>query len=164
MPVSFLTPDQIAQYGCYQDVPDTAQLEQHFYLDEADQAFLANLQDDHNRLGCAIQIGNAHFLGTFVEDVTTVPAAVIATLATQLAVDDPTCVAIYRTSDQRWRHTARIRERYGYRPFHEQPGHFQRVRWLAATHAWVKAERSIVLFELATMWLRGEQDSQRKGP
>jgi hypothetical protein len=70
----------------------------------------------------------------------------------QLAVDDPSCLERYRASDHRYRHTVAIRRYYGYSDFSDQPGHFRLVRWLT-TRAWVKAERPIVLFDLATAWL-----------
>ena len=46
-------------------------------------------------------------------------------------------------------HAGEIRRAYGYRDFHDQPGHFQLVRWLY-TRAWLSAERPSILFDLAT--------------
>jgi TnpA family transposase len=152
MPVNFLTPEQVARYGRYHGEPDTAQLDRYFYLDDRDRLFLALRRGDPARLGCALQLCTVRFLGTFLADPTDVPPGVLTYVANQLQVEDPSCIMHYRTSEQRWRHTTAICRHYGYRDFSDQPGHFHFVRWLA-TRAWIKAERPIVLFDLATAWL-----------
>jgi len=42
-----------------------------------------------------------------------VPFTVLHLVAAQIEVADLTCVSAYRQSEQRWRHTAEIRARYG---------------------------------------------------
>ncbi len=136
MPVEFLTDDQARSYGRYAGEPTPAQLARYFYLDDADRELLADRRGDHNRLGLALQIVTARFLGTFQSDPTDVPAAVLASVATQLGIPGDTDLAPYRDGEARWDHGADIRKRYGYRDFGEQPEHFKLVRWLY-TRAWL---------------------------
>lgn len=49
------------------------------------------------------------FLGTLVDDLTTVPEVVIHTVAKQLDIVDGTVLATYHTKEQRWVHTNEIR-------------------------------------------------------
>ena len=67
------------------------------------------------RLGFAVQLGNARFLGTFLDDLTDVPAVVVKFLARQLDIADPTCLSEYLKRERRWQHTNEIREHYGYK-------------------------------------------------
>ena len=69
----------------------------------------------HNRLGFALQLTTVRFLGTLVDDLTTVPEVVIHTVAKQLDILDVTVLAAYHTKEQRWVHTNEIRTRFGYR-------------------------------------------------
>lgn len=47
-----------------------------------------------------------------------------ATVAHQLGIDDPGVLTSYRDVPVRWRDTAEIRDRYGYRDLATQPGRF----------------------------------------
>jgi len=152
MPVEFLTDDQARSYGRYTGEPTPSQLARYFYLDDADRELLADRRGDHNRLGLALQIVTARFLGTFLADPTDVPLAVVSSLAAQLGILGNTDLAPYRDGEARWDHAALIRERDGYRDFGEQPEHFTLVRWLY-TRAWLSTERPSILFDLATAWL-----------
>jgi hypothetical protein len=71
------------------------------------------------------------FLGTFLEDPVAVPVIVLHFLAAQINVADLTCVAAYRQSEQRWRHTTEIRTRYGYREVIDSGVQFRLGRWLS---------------------------------
>jgi Domain of unknown function (DUF4158) len=89
---------------------------------------LADRRGDHNRLGLALQIVTARFLGTFLSDPTDVPAAVVASVAAQLGIPGNTDLAPYRDGEARWDHAALIRKLYGYRDFGEQPEHFKLIQ------------------------------------
>jgi hypothetical protein len=105
---------------------------------------LAERRGDYNRLGLALQIVTARFLGAFLgaflPDPTDVPGGAIAYVAAQLDVPASTDLEPYRVGDARWDHAAEIRERFGYSDFNEQPEYFRLVQWLY-TRAWLSAER-----------------------
>ena len=156
MPVDFLTSEQARRYGRYNGDPASAQLAKHFFLDDRDRAEISSHRGTHNRLGYAIQLCTARFLGTFLPDPTDVPRIVVKHLAEQLEIADLNCLAQYRDRFATHpAHAREIRERHGYRDFAE-PAHWRLVRWLY-TRAWFSAERPIVLFDLATARLIEER-------
>ncbi|HUM71999.1 MAG TPA: DUF4158 domain-containing protein [Chloroflexota bacterium] len=130
MPVNFLTPEQVAQYGHYAGEPAAAQLARYFYLDDADQVVLAAWRENHTRLGFALQLGAARFLGTFLSDLTETPPGVVSYLARQLEIENTTGWEAYAESKTASRHRQFIRERYGYEDFHQSQRPFFLLRQL----------------------------------
>ena len=117
MPVSFLTATQRANYGRYASIPTPEELARYFHLDDADRALIATKRGEHNRLGFALQLTTVRFLGTFLDDLTTLPEVVIHTVSKQLGINDRNALSAYDDNRQRWAHTTEIRTRFGYREF-----------------------------------------------
>jgi len=153
MPVYFLTAIQQQGYGRYVEEPSPEQRARYFHLDDTDRRLIATKRRDYNRLGFALQLGTVRFLGTFLPNPIEVPPGVIAYVARQLEIADWSSLPQYMgRPTTRSSHVQEIRAAYGYRDFHDQPGHFRLVRWLY-TRAWLSTERPSVLFDLATAWL-----------
>lgn len=156
MPVSFLSTTQRERYGRYPDTLSGEELARYFHLDDDDREWIATKRRDSHRLGYALQLTTARFLGTFLEDPAAVPGAVLHTLSSQLGIADPDCVLAYRESEQRWRHTTEIRARYGYREFADGGVQFRLGRWLCAL-CWTGTDRPSALFDYANGWLVGHK-------
>lgn len=153
MSVDFLTTEQKTQYGQFSGEPNEVQLARYFHLDETDLALIANRRGDQNRLGFALQLTAARFLGCFLSDLTLVPAIVQTLVATQLSIDDITVLAGYAQRETTKReHTALIRKYYDYHEFTETPWGFRLSR-LLYTRAWISNERPSLMFDFATAWL-----------
>ncbi len=156
MPVDFLTATQRQRYGHYPDSFSADELARNFHLDDDDRECIANKRRDSSRLGFALQLVTVRFLGTFLEDPAAVPFTVLHFVAAQIEVADLTCVAAYRQSEQRWRHTAEIRARYGYSEFVDRGLQFRLGRWLCAL-CWTGTDRPSLLFDHASGWLIGHK-------
>ena len=152
MPVNFLTPEQIAQYGHYAGEPSPMQLAKHFHLDDGDRENIAILRGQHSRLGFAIQLCTVRFLGCFLIDLTETPPVVVEHLATQLDLNDTGNWKTYATSKTQSRHRQFIRDHYGYEDFHQSWQPFSLMRQLYARAA-LTQESHLVLFDYKTAWL-----------
>lgn len=153
MPTSFVTDDRARRYGRFAGDLTPDQLARHFHLDDADHAFVAEHRGHHNRLGVAIQLGAVRLNGAFVDDFAEIPASAVRYVADQVDVPDPAgALAAYNASEGRWRHGARIRERYGYRRFADPGVAFRLNRFLFAL-CWTGTNRPSTLFDRAMAWL-----------
>jgi TnpA family transposase len=149
----FLTDDQRTRYGRYAGAPSEEQLARYFHLDAADRDLIGQMRGAHNRVGFATQLGTARFLGTFLDDPTQAPPAVIATAARQLGEAPAPGLDAYRDGRQRWRHVALIRQRYGFRDLEEDAAaRFRLTRWLYVL-CWTGDDRLGLLFDRAITWL-----------
>ena len=99
MPVSFLTEQQRNRYGRFAGELSPEQLSHYFHLDDRDQRPVNSHRGDHSRLGFAIQLCTARFLGTFLEDLSEVPAGVIMAAQSMTVGSTPSM----RSSSSRWR-------------------------------------------------------------
>jgi len=152
MPVGFLTDEQRRRYSRFDGAPSPEQLTQHFHLDDTDRETITQHRGDRNRLGFAVQLCTARFLGTFPEDLAEIPPNVILFLAKQLSIEQPECFAEYCSSKQRWYHAVKIRLRCGFQDFTDPFTQFRLNRWLYAL-CWTGTDRPSVLFDRAIAWL-----------
>lgn len=152
MPVSFLTEEQERRYGRYAGEPSSEQLARFFHLDDADREVIDRRRSDHMRLGFALQLCTARFVGAFLNDPAEAPSSAVAALARQLGVTDPMSLARYAASERRYDLTAEIRSRYGYRDFSDSAAQWRLLRWLYAL-CWTGTDRPTALFDRATAWL-----------
>jgi Domain of unknown function (DUF4158) len=125
----FLSDEQRSRYGRYVGDPSEEQLARHFHLDAVDLELVGSMRGAHNKVGFAVQLGTARFLGTFLDDPSQAPPAVVATVARQLGEVPAPSLDAYRANRQRWRHVAMIRERYGFRDLeNDAPAGFRLTR------------------------------------
>ena len=150
MPVQFLSDEQARRYGTFHGNPTPEQLHRFFEPGPAEQADIDRQRSDRSRLGFAVQLGCARFLGCF-PDLSAIPGVVVEHVAASLGVR-ATSFAGYARSRTRFAHAVEIRDRYGYVAFGEGVTHWQFLRWLYE-RAWTAAERPTVLVDLVTAWL-----------
>jgi len=149
-------PVALATYAAFPGDMDRDWVGRACHLSSADLDLVRRRADEVTRLGFAVQLVTVRAIGTFLPAPAAVPAPVAAAVARQLEIDDPGVLAGYRDLAVRWRHTAEIRARYGYREFTAQPGHFLLLAWLYR-RAWADDVAPSVLFPAAHRRLLGEQ-------
>ncbi|MBC5129221.1 DUF4158 domain-containing protein, partial [Klebsiella quasipneumoniae] len=95
MAADFLTDKQTQNYGRYAAEPNEIQLARYFHLDERDLTFINLRRGRHNRLGIALQLTTARFLGTFLSDLMQIPPGVQFYVARQLNIRYPEIISRY---------------------------------------------------------------------
>lgn len=149
----FLTSEQTENYGRYVAEPNEVQLARYFHLDERDLAFINQRRGKHNRLGIALQLTTARFLGTFLPDLLQIPSFIRFYIAAQLNISRPEILSRYAERENtRWEHQGLIKLYYDYHDFGDFPWTF-RLKRLLYTRAWLSNERPGLLFDFATAWL-----------
>lgn len=125
MPVDFLTDKHAAAFGRFVESPPQADLERVFLLDDADWELVEIRRGAQNKLGFALQLTTVRYLGAFLVDPLDVPTAVVDFLATQLGIDDASCVKSYVERPKTpYEHQWEIRRVCGYREAAEEVGEF----------------------------------------
>jgi hypothetical protein len=153
VPVSFLSDEQRRRYGRFIGEPTQEQLDRYFHLDDLDRSVINLHRGDHSRLGFAIQLCTARFLGTFLDNLDDVPAGVVNCVARQLRINQLSCFLYYCSNDEsRWDHAAEIRRHCGFHDFNDARIQFRLNRWLYAV-CWTGTDRPGILFDRATTWL-----------
>ncbi|MFO8930423.1 Tn3 family transposase [Legionella pneumophila serogroup 1] len=153
MPVDFLSPTHRENYGRYPNDLTPEFIANYFFLDDQDREWIKSKRGQFSRLGYALQLTTARFIGTFYSDFTEIPYKIIERIAIQINVDDiQSSLDRYQQSEQRWRHTAEIRIRYGFKEFHDKGIRFKLGRWLYALF-WTGTDRPGLLFEQTVLWL-----------
>jgi TnpA family transposase len=152
MPAEFLTEEQRQRYAHFNSDLTEEELARYFHLDDNDRRLILGRRGDHNRLGFAVQLCTARYIGCFLEDLSEVPATILSLLARQLDIELPGDFADYGASRQRWDHTVEIRRHCGYREFSEPTVRFRLSRWLYAL-CWTGTDRPGALFDRSITWL-----------
>jgi TnpA family transposase len=148
----FLTDEQRQHFGRFVGEPTSEQLSRYFHLDDSDRKLINHHRGDHNRLGFAVQLCTARFLGTFLGDLADTPQTVIDFLSSQLRIEQLSCILYYHDCEARWDHAAEIRRHCGFTDFADWRMQFRLNRWLYAL-CWTGTDRPSVLFDRATAWL-----------
>ncbi|MEU5845729.1 Tn3 family transposase [Saccharopolyspora shandongensis] len=155
MSVEFLTDEQAASYGKFNEEPTRPELERFFFLDDEDRKLIAKRRGDHSRLGFALQMCTVRYIGRFLpDDLLDVPWVVVEHLAAQLDIEDVSCVKRYtERKPTAYEHTWEIRDAYEYREY-EDAEWSRRFRTFLHGRAWTHAEGPVALFNQAVGWLR----------
>ena len=154
MPTRHLSDEQRQRYASFAAAPSADQLSRYFHLDQGDRDIIDRLRGDHNRLGFAVMLGSARFLGAFPGADPDIPRPVTVFLIDQLGLKpEAQFKGYFDHGGQRIRHLALIRERYGFTEFADNgPARFRLTRWLYAL-CWSGDDHPGPLVERATSWL-----------
>jgi TnpA family transposase len=149
--VEFLSDQQAAQYGAFNETPSRTETERYFFLDDSDLEKVQAKRRAHNRLGFAVRLTSVRYLGRFVPDPRHVPAEVAEYLAGQLGIADASVLKEYGERDGTARtHAGEIQESGGWRDFAEVRDELS--VWLDA-RAWTTGDGPKSLFDAAVGWL-----------
>ena len=152
MPVEFLSDAEAAAYGRYDGGPSRAELDRVFFLDDADRELIEKRRGEHNRLGFALQLTTARWLGVFLPDPTAVPEPVLSYVAGQLEVEDPSVLRRYLERRRtRFEHAEEIETSEGLRDFAAVSGELE--EW-AAARTYMTGDGPRAIFTDAVGWLR----------
>ena len=152
MPVEFLSDAEAAAYGRYDGGPSREELDRVFFLDDADRELVDRRRGEHNRLGFALQLTTARWLGAFLPDPTAVPETVLNYVAGQLEIGDPSCVGRYlERRPTRFDHAEEIKRACGLREFAQARSQFEEWLW---ARAWMTGDGPRAIFADAVGWLR----------
>ncbi len=153
MPTRHLTDAQRQGFARFDGEPSADQLARYFHLDRTDRDLIGTLRGDHNRLGFAVMLTSARFLGAFPVSPAEIPASVLAIVIEQLALQPTTSVDAYFEGGRRIRHLALIRTHCGFTDFGANPvARFRLTRWLYAL-CWSGDDRPGPLIDRAAAWL-----------
>jgi TnpA family transposase len=153
MPTRHLTETQRQSFARFDGDPSPEQLARYFHLDEIDREIIKGLRGNHNRLGFALMLGSARFLGVFPDARDEIPAGVLATLSEQLDLRQSVDLADYFKGSRRIGHLALIRARFGFTDFGENVrARCRLTRWLYAL-CWSGDDRPGPLIDRAASWL-----------
>jgi hypothetical protein len=152
MPVEFLSDAEAAAYGRYDGGPSREELDRVSFLDDADRELIEKRRGDHNRLGFALQLTTARWLGVFLPDPTDVPTVVLDYVARQLEIADLSCVGRYlERRPTRFDHAEEIKRACGLREFAQARSEFDGWLW---ARAWMIGDGPRAIFADAIGWLR----------
>ena len=153
MPTRFLSDAQRARYGRFDGVPSRVQIARYFHLDATDQEIIDQLRGSHNRLGFALQLGIARFLGVLPTRFDDIPSVVVEAVAAQLELTTVPSLTAYAFGRPKKRHAALIRKAYGFRELADDASaRFRLTRWLY-TLCWSGDDRPSLLIDRATAWM-----------
>ncbi|PCC37276.1 hypothetical protein CIK74_01465 [Glutamicibacter sp. BW77] len=156
MPVEFLSDAQAAAFGRFVGEPSQNDLERFFHLDDTDQELIRRRRGEHSRLGFAVQVGTARFLGALLADPLDVPWSVVDYVAAQLGVADPSVVKRYTERVETANaHAREIRAVYGYRDLDAPLT--EALTAFVFSRSWTHGEGITTLFGHAVAWLRREK-------
>ncbi|HUL45469.1 MAG TPA: DUF4158 domain-containing protein [Steroidobacteraceae bacterium] len=152
MPVEFLSDAEAATYGRFDGAPSRAELDRVFFLDDANRELIDKRRGAPNQLGFALQLTTVRWLGTFLPDPTDVPPVVLAYVARQLEIEDPSCAARYLDRRRtRFEHAEEIKASEGLRDFAAVSDEFE--QWVAA-RSYMTGDGPRAIFADAVGWLR----------
>ncbi|MEU8319627.1 Tn3 family transposase [Nonomuraea sp. NPDC048881] len=147
-----MSDSEAAAYGRYSGAPSQAELERFFFLDDADRTLIAERRGAHARLGFALQLTTARFVGRFLTDPLDVPHEVLEYLGEQLGIEDISQIKRYtERRNTPFEHQDVIREAYKLKDF--SPAEVEFTAWVDS-RAWNTGDGKKTIFYDGITWLR----------